>query len=242
MKITALIPARSGSQRVKNKNIRLLGTQPLFEYTAKVAKKFDRFVDIVFCTDDSHYAELARSVGLTVPYIRSKKTAGSTSPDIRWVEEYLEYERKAKIHSDALCILRPTSPFRTVGMLERAYNMFTQNMHYDSLRAVSPVSEHPGKMWRNLGGQLFPILPYEIDNVPFHSNQNSKLPEVYVQNASLEMVWTKTVKNTNTISGNKIQSFVTNDFEGFDINTEIDFKLAEILLKDDQVHIDDVLP
>ena len=231
MKMVALIPARSGSERVKDKNIRLLNGKSLMSYSIDVARKFGQFSDVICCTDKEEYADIARALGASVPYLRDSKTAGSQDPDISWIKEYLDHASDSNIRVDALCILRPTNPFRTVTMLNDAFKRFTNKSYFHSLRAVSPVKEHPAKMWRDLDGQLFPIMPYDLNGVPMHSNQNKVLPDVYVQNASLEMVWTKVIQETGTIAGSRVQTFITDNFEGFDINEEIDFIVAEQLLK-----------
>ena len=70
-----------------------------------------------------------------------------------------------------------------------------------------------------------------MDGIPWHSSQYSALPEIYIQNASLEICWTKTIFNMGSISGTKIMPFLTSNYEGFDINNEEDFILAESLLK-----------
>ena len=75
--------------------------------------------------------------------------------------------------------------------------------------------------------ELKPLFDEEINGTPWHSNQYSSLPEIYVQNASLEIAKTKVLRETKTISGNIIVPFFTEGFEGFDINSEEDWVLAE---------------
>ena len=78
---------------------------------------------------------------------------------------------------------------------------------------------------------MMPLLPFEIDGVPWHSNQTSNLPEIYKQTASLEVAWVKTAMKQKSISGTKIIPFVTHEYEGFDINTHLDWLVAEKLLE-----------
>lgn len=103
--------------------------------------------------------------------------------------------------------------------------------HYSSLRAVSPVSEHPGKAWRIVGEQLVPVL-LQPPGTPFHDSQLASLPPVYVQNASLEIAWTSTVEETGTISGERVMAFVSEGYEGYDVNTEGDWLIAEQMVND----------
>ena len=90
-------------------------------------------------------------------------------------------------------------------------------------------------MWVVKESRMHPVLPFEIEGVPWHSNQYAKLPSIYVQNASLEMVWRDTVVKQKSISGNTIMPFFTSADEGFDINSEYDFKIAEMKLESGEV-------
>ena len=132
---------------------------------------------------------------------------------------------------DLISILRPTSPLRLDTTIRSAFKKFLGSKNHDSLRAIEKCNQHPGKMWVNNNNMLFPLIPFKLDGVPWHSSQYSSLPEIYVQNASLEICWTKTILDMDSISGTKIMPFITSNYEGFDINNEEDFILAEALLK-----------
>ncbi len=100
---------------------------------------------------------------------------------------------------------------------------------YSSLRAVEPVSQHPGKMWQIRDSELVPLM-LQPSAQPFHDTQLAALPRVYVQNASLEIAWISTVGETETISGDRIFPFETQGHEGFDLNTEYDWAVAEQMI------------
>jgi CMP-N-acetylneuraminic acid synthetase len=100
----------------------------------------------------------------------------------------------------------------------------------DSLRAVEKCTQHPGKMWVVRGLNMFPLMPLTPSEFPWHSSQYAALPEVYVQNASLEIAWTKVVFEQSSISGNIITPFFTTEEEGLDVNHEFDWWKAERLL------------
>jgi len=223
----ALIPARSGSKRVQNKNIHRLGNHPLMAYSIRAAIESKIFDTVVLSTDSEEYAEIGQYYGAEVPVLRPKQFSGSKSPDIEWVEFTLRQLKDQGRVFDCVCILRPTSPFRKSETIQRAWHEFFKQKDVDSLRAVELCSQHPGKMWKVEGNTMTPIMPFIKDDVPWHSNQYSALPEVYVQNASLEIVWSNVIDNTNTISGDKIMPFITKGLEGFDINNPEDWLLAE---------------
>ena len=137
-------------------------------------------------------------------------------------------------------ILRPTSPFRTAATIRRAYDQFKRTPDVDSLRAVEPVKQHPGKMWayEGPGYPITPLLGYtRSDGVPWHSAPTQTLPTFYVQNASLEMAWTRTVTQLGSIAGKKVLPFFTKGYEGFDLNTPEDWELAEQLIATGKVQL-----
>ncbi len=225
--IVALIPARAGSKRVPNKNTRPLAGKTLLLYTIEAANASGIFNDILVSSDDVVALDLARRAGV-VALSRSSALAGDDSPDIEWVRHAIQ---PFSPYTDAFAILRPTSPFRTPETIQRAWRQFQADQPCDSLRAVQPVREHPYKMWRlNGDGTIAPILIQSVRGVPAHSCPTHTLPLTYVQNASLEIAWTRVVKDTGTISGTRIRPFFTDGLEGFDINTEDDWGEAERLI------------
>lgn len=230
-KAIALIPARSGSKRVPDKNIRRVSGHPLLAYTIAAARDSGVFDTILVSTDSNQYAEIAQHYGAEVPFLRSAELATATSPDIDWVEETLNRLAQAGRHYEIFSILRPTSPMRQPQTIQRAWSLFRDQVGVDSLRAVEKCTQHPGKMWIVRGQRMFPLLPFGPAQQPWHSSQYPSLPLVYVQNASLEIAWTRLVREERTIAGNVIAPFITEGHEGFDINDPYDWHYMEFLLK-----------
>ena len=229
-KAVALIPARSGSVRVPGKNIRPLAGHPLIAYTIAAAKESGVFDAVVVSTDSEDYARVARHYGAEVPFMRDPAIAASTSPDIEWVLHALDALDAAGRSYDAFSILRPTSPFRKPETIQRAWKAFTEAEGADSLRAVEPVEQHPGKMWVIRGGRMTPLMPLTPEDAPWHSQQKAALPVVHVQNASLEIAWTGMARRTRSIAGNVLVPFLTEGDEGVDINGPADWWYAEHLI------------
>lgn len=227
----ALIPARSGSKRVPDKNIRRLGDHPLLAYSICSALDSGVFDAVVVSTDSSRYADIARYYGAEVPFLRDPAIAGDTSPDIEWIQEMLTRLADAGRSYDCFSILRPTSPFRKAHTIQRAWQLFSSEQGVDSLRAVEPCAQHPGKMWVARGNRLLPLLPLSVDGTPFHSCQYAALPEILVQNASLEIARTSVALEGGTIAGETVVPFLTQDDEGLDINSPMDWKLCEMLIE-----------
>lgn len=228
--VVALIPARSGSKRVQDKNVRPLGGHPTIAYTIAAAREAGLFEAIVVSTDSARYAAIARHYGAEVLRLRPADMAGATSPDIDWVRFEIGSLRASRRMFDCFSILRPTSPFRLPETIRRAWGEFNLEQGVDSLRAVEKVSQHPGKMWVIRGRRMSPLMPLSPAEQPWHSTQMAALPEVHVQNASLEIAWSRVVSETGTIAGNVLMPFLTTDAEGFDVNTEYDFWYAEQLV------------
>ena len=223
----AFVPARSGSKRVPDKNVRRLAGHPLLAYAIAGARESGVFSAVVCSTDSELYADIARHYGAEVPCLRPASMAGDLSPDVEWVEHMLGALAGQGRRFDCFSILRPTSPFRGVATIRRAWSQFSAEPGVHSLRAVEKVAQHPGKMWVIRGGRLLPLLPVSPPERPWHSAQYQALPEVYVQNASLEIAWTRTVANTGTIAGSAIVPFLTEGLEGLDVNSPRDWSWAE---------------
>jgi len=228
--IIALIPARSGSKRVPGKNIHPLAGNPLMAYTISSARQSGIFSSIVVSTDSGKYADVAKKYGADAPFLRPVEIAGDLALDIEWVDFTLRKLKEMGQVFDCFSILRPTSPFRMPETIQRAWREFLNEEGVDSLRAIEKAKEHPGKMWVVRGKRMMPLLPIGPAEQPWHSSPYQALPEVYSQNASLEIAWTRVVFDGRTIAGNVVMPFFTQGYEGFDVNRPYDWELAEKLI------------
>jgi CMP-N,N'-diacetyllegionaminic acid synthase len=237
----AFVPARLGSKRVPGKNIRALAGHPMIAYTIAPALESGVFSSVIVSTDSEEIAAVARHYGAEVPFLRPAAFASDTSPDIEWLEHALTELRAVGRTWDAFSILRPTSPFRSAAAIRRAFDRFSGQAGADSLRAVEKCTEHPGKMWVVRGERMMPLLPFGLASPkphggeggaeqPWHSTPYQALPLVYVQNASLEIAWTRVVFERRTIAGDVVVPFITEGHEGFDINDPYDWMVAERLI------------
>jgi len=228
--IVGLIPARAGSKRVPDKNIRLLAGHPVMAYTIAATLESGVFSDVIVSTDSEQYAEIAQYYSAEVPFLRPPELAGDVSPDIEWLDYTLKKLAENGREYDCFCILRPTSPFRLPETIQRAWQAFLAEDGVDSLRAIEKCQQHPGKMWVVRVNRMVPLLPLSPAEQPWHSSQYQSLPEVYIQNASLEIAWTRVVLKEKTIAGTVLMPFFTEGYEGFDVNNPYDWNLAEYLV------------
>jgi CMP-N,N'-diacetyllegionaminic acid synthase len=233
----ALIPARSGSERVRDKNIRRLGKHPLLAYAVATARQAGVFDRIVCSTDSGKIAAIAQRYGAEVPFLRPAQFATSTSPDIEWLTYTLE---ELGEHYDLFAIVRATNPFRGPDAFVRGLKQLLATPEADSIRAVELVKQHPGKMWVLEGSLMRPVLDQSHLDVAWHAGQYQALPKVYVQNSALEIAWTRVVSQTGTREGRVVAPFLTRGYEGFNVDDEDDWERARLLLRRGEVSLPDV--
>jgi CMP-N,N'-diacetyllegionaminic acid synthase len=228
--VVAMIPARAGSKRLVGKNTRPLAGHPLLAYTVTAAVESGVFGAVVVSTESPETAAIARHYRAEVPFLRPAEFSGDLSPDIEWVRHTLAELRKLGRSFDVFSILRPTSPFRGADTIRRAWSQFLREEGIDSLRAVERCKQHPGKMWLVEGARMRPLLSADPEEVPWHSRAYQALPTVYVQNASLELAWTRIPFEQGTIAGTVVAPFFTEGNEGLDLNEPRDWWYAEHLI------------
>ena len=224
-KLIALIPARSGSERIKHKNLVKISGKSLLEISVKNAIKSKIFHKIIVSTDSKKYEKMANDFGADV-ILRPKNLAGSTSTDFDWVSHVF---KKISLKKDTIThffILRPTNPFRSYKTILRAWKYLNKNTNFESLRAVELCRQHPYKMWINNKRKIKPLFNKKIKNQPAYNVQFKSLPKIYIQNASLEISKLSVLRKYKSITGKKILGFLTRGYEGFDINYKEDIFFA----------------
>ena len=218
----ALIGARSGSERVPGKNVRRLAGHPLLAYAIETARQSGVFDRIVVSTDSEEIAKVARWYGADVPFLRPDEYATATSPDIEWIAWTLP---RLEERYDLFAIVRATNPFRGPDTIRRGLEQLLATPEADSIRAVERAKQHPGKMWELTidGRTMMPLLDQSHLDVAWHAGQYQALPPVYVQNSALEIAWTRVVRATGTREGRVLAPFLTEGYEGLNIDDEDDF-------------------
>src|SRR5262245_56948234 len=157
MRAYALIPARSGSKGVPNKNIRKIAGHPLMAYSIAFAKKV-KFERIIVSTDAPSYRDIAINYGAECPYLRGAKASSDTRMEEEIVADLAENLPRLGIPMpDIWARLKPTCPFRTVRSVEAAIAALEG---YDSLHSVRIISEADARLHViNGDGFLEPLSP-----------------------------------------------------------------------------------
>lgn len=228
MNILAIIPARSGSKSIPNKNIRLINGKPMLAYSIEHAKKSKYINRIILSTDSKEYAKIGAEYGAEVPFIRPKEYATDTALDIDVFYHCLNYlKEKNEYEADIVVQLRPTYPIRKIEDIDAMIEVLIKNGEIDSVRSIAPSKEIPYKMWhRNEDGTISPIMTEikECYNMP-----RQELPKVYYQNACIDVVRGTVILKQKSMSGHTIYGYEMN--KNYDIDTEEELKNAEEYIK-----------
>jgi CMP-N,N'-diacetyllegionaminic acid synthase len=228
----ALVPARSGSQRVPGKNVMQLAGHPLIAYAIAAGRDAGLFDAVVVSTDSEAIADVARRYGAEVPALRPPELATTTSSDYDWIVHMRGVLAAEGREWELFSIVRPTSPFRGGATLRRASDqLLAHGDGADSIRAVELCRQHPGKMWVVEGDLMRPLIEQPSEGQPWHSRQYQALPKVYVQNSSLEIAWTRVLDDPGDISGRRVVPFFTEGAEGFSIDYPDDVAAAERMVE-----------
>lgn len=221
----ALIPARSGSRSIKDKNILEFRGKPLLAHSVEQALNSQYIDKVYLSTDSPKYAEIGKFYGAEVPFLRPESISGDFSTDYEVFEHFLSFLKNENlVQADVYIHLRPTYPTRTTEMLDRAIVHFMKHFNEaDSLRSVTEPPITPYKMWRPDGEYLKPLLYVkgikELYNMP-----RQKLPKVYFQNACIDMMKAETLTEKKSMTGERILAFEMDASEIHDIDTMEDFQ------------------
>lgn len=225
--ITGIIPARGGSIRVPNKNKLKLEGHPMVAYTIESARQSGVFSKLLLATDDRDTIDIGIHYGVDEVFKRNFSDSSSTSLDIEWLTNLHTNNR---IDTEYFAILRPTSPQRSVKLIKDCLSKYLDS-GCDSLRTMSLVQEHPGKMWRiDNTGQAYPYLSQRNDQPASHAMQYSSLETLYVQTSVLEIARTDVIVRTKSREGKSICGFLTSGIDSFAVDTPDDLDFLEFLI------------
>lgn len=228
MRILAVIPARGGSKGVPGKNIKLLNGKPLLGYTAEIALQSRQFTEVVVSTEDEQIREVAKSLGIKVPFIRPMALAQDNTPTIDVIIHALEWFESQNIFFDAVCLLQVTSPFRTLEFLDKAIKKFKAS-GCDSLVSVQRVPHEYNPHWTfevDAEGNL-KIATGETEII----SRRQQLPTAYHRDGSIYITKTEVLLQQNSLYG-KSTAFLESDAEFYvNIDTMQDWEKVEEMIQ-----------
>lgn len=234
--ILAVIPARSGSKSVTDKNIRPVAGKPLLAWSIEHALRSERITRVILSTDSEKYAGIGREYGAETPFLRPAQYATDTATDLEVFEHALKWLADNEgYRPDIVVQLRPTYPKRDPADIDRMIAMLEADPEADSVRSVAPAEEIPYKMWflaqegapgiDGTGRQTGILSPIMKDIPECYNMPRQQLPKVYYQNACIDVTRPETILGKHSMTGDRILGYVME--ENLDIDTEDELRAAE---------------
>jgi len=226
--VLGIVPARGGSKGIKRKNIRLLDGKPLIAYTANAARQSAGLSRVLLSTDDPEIAEIGKSVGIDVPFLRPAELALDSVPMIEVVLHAIRWAQSRGDHYDAICLLQPTSPLRSANTIDRCIARLWKG-DVDCVVSVRPVPAEYNPHWVYFETPDGLLQPSMADGEPIPARQ--LLPPAYHRDGSVFTAKTRSVLAHGSLYGTKTVGVLSPEEEAFDLDTEDQWELLERKLK-----------
>lgn len=224
--VVALIPARGGSKRLPKKNIKLLDGKPLIAWSIECAKKSQYVDQIIVSTDSQQIKDISENYGANVPFIRPDYLSNDTATTYDVLQHTIESLALNKPNI-LLVLLQPTSPLRTTEELDKAIEYFIQK---NALGVVSVSEMEHSPLWANVLPDDNNMLNFLPNNIVGKRSQD--LPTYYRINGSIYIYDIESLlKNKKVFFDERVFAFVTVPDTSIDIDTMLDFKIAESILE-----------
>lgn len=228
MRVLGLIPARGGSKGVPRKNIKNLAGKPLIQYTIESAKAASLVSAIAVTSDDSEILELSKKLEVTYCIKRPAVLASDTATSLDVVIHAMQTLKEQEVHYDAVCLLQPTNPFRGVGAIDNAIEVFA-NSKTDSLVSVVPVPHEYNPHWvfeANNKGHL-KIATGEKEIV----TRRQDLPAAFIRDGAIYITHIEVLLAQKSLYGNSIGYVISDAQRHINIDTMADWQRAEAMAK-----------
>ncbi len=228
-KVLGVIPARGGSKGVPRKNIRLLAGKPLLFYTALPALEAKMLSRVVLSTEDEEIAEVGRSLGLDVPFLRPPELAKDDTPTLPVLEHLLAELSLQGEEYDAICLLQPTNPLREAHVIDACINMlFDQDL--DSVVTTLKVPHEYNPHWVFFANENTGLLELSTGGtVPIPRRQ--LLPEAYHREGSVYVTRTDVIHKEHSLFGERVGGYLLDMACPINIDTLDDWEKAEQYFK-----------
>ncbi|PXW91994.1 N-acylneuraminate cytidylyltransferase [Streptohalobacillus salinus] len=223
----AIIPARSGSKGLKDKNIKLLNGKPLLAYTIEAARESGLFDEIMVSTDSQEYADIAKQWGANVPFLRSNELSNDTASSWDAVKEVIERYKNLGTEFDTVALLQPTSPLRTSNDIIEGYKVLKEKAA-NLVVGVCEMDHSP--LWSNTLPENLSMENFIRPDVVEMPRQS--IPIYYRINGALYIVKVDYLMRTPDIYGDRSFASVMKKENSIDIDDQMDFTIAEVLISE----------
>ena len=240
MEVLAIIPARGGSKSIPRKNIRLLAHHPLIAYSIAAGLAAEEVSRVIVSTDDEDIAEISLKYGAEIPFLRPVEFSQDDTPDLPVFKHALEWlDKREKYIPDVVVQLRPTSPLRRTQHIDDSVLKLIEHPTADAVRTVCMPFQNPFKMWHiDSEGFMQPIMDIDVPE-PYNLPRQA-LPEIYWQTGYVDVVWSKTIKTKNSMTGDRILPLIIGSDEWIDIDSPDDWRRTERLLESNEIILEDL--
>jgi CMP-N,N'-diacetyllegionaminic acid synthase len=227
MKVLGLVPARGGSQGILRKNARFLAGRPLLAYTADAAGKARRLSRVILSTEEPEIAEIGRRCGLEVPFLRPAELARDETPMLPVVQHALRWLEERGDRFDAVCLLQPTSPFRSPEDIDACIAML-EDKEADAVVTMSPVPDEYNPHWVYFRCEDGCIHLSTGEFAPIHRRQD--LPPAFNREGSVYVTRRNVVLDQNSLYGRRLLGHTVDRSRSVNLDTPEDWSRAEALL------------
>jgi CMP-N,N'-diacetyllegionaminic acid synthase len=225
-KILAIIPARSGSKSIIDKNIQSFYGKPLLAHSIEHALKSNRIDKVILSTDSEHYSDIGKSFGAEVPFLRPKEISGDFATDLEVFIHALELLKlKENYIADIVVHLRPTTPIRNVDDIDNMIDLLINSPAADSIRAVTKSKDTPFKMWFKDDNNLIRPIISDSNFPEAYNLPRQVLPVAFIQTASIDVIRCSTILDKKSMTGNMKLGYEISEF--LDIDDFNDFEVAQ---------------
>lgn len=206
--VIAIIPARSGSKGIKDKNLAVLGGYPLLAYSIVAAIQSGRIDRVLLSTDSRQYAEIGRRYGAEVPFLRPAEYSTDQSTDREFMLHAMQWVREHEARLPEYWVhLRPTTPLRDPALLDAALAALESRPEATALRSAHPSPESPFKWFRRSDEGYLTALTADDSNLDRFNLPRQSYPTVFIPDGYVDIVRSSFVLSASLLHGDRVLGF-----------------------------------
>ena len=219
--VVALVPARSGSKAIKDKNVSVLAGHPLLGWAITAARRARSVDRVLLSTDSPAYAEVGKRYGAEVPFLRPDSLATDDADDRGFVVHALDWMAERGEEPDILVLMRPTTPLRTPDVIDRAVECL-RDARGTAVRSLHEMSETAYKTFEVVEGFIRPVgsLTGSVDDA---NGPRQGFPVTYEANGYVDVLSTKFIRSAGLLYGDRVIPFMTEPVVEVDTADDLEY-------------------